>query len=230
MRRVTVLLALGLVVTVLSCGDSGTGGGKSKYNYDTDYAAIQAILDANGITNMIPTQVAEFLTTSAGYRATRLHLYPSHNGGSVLDTLPPVVGNLTALEYMRVDSSRIRSLPSTIGNLSRLTTLLVTNDSLTRLPTQVTSLRQLEKLWVSGNQIAALPVGIGNLNVLRDIDVSSNRLTTLPDELIQCDSLHSLNANIAFDNNNICALSDAMVAFLASMGITNWRSPSCPPQ
>jgi internalin A len=80
---------------------------------------------------------------------TRLDL-----SGLGLPTLPPEIGQVTALTRLYLGNNRLTSLPPEIGQLTALTSLIL-----------------------YFNQLTSLPPKIGRLNALRQLDLDYNQLT-----------------------------------------------------
>ncbi|XP_016651496.1 PREDICTED: uncharacterized protein LOC107881674 [Prunus mume] len=104
---------------------------------------------------------------------------------STLKKLPSSVGNLTALELLRLDGSAIEELPSSIGNLT-----------------------VLKKLYLRGcENLANMPQSIYGLQNLGLIDLSRcPKLVTLPNNLISegLSSAESLPLEVRTNANNPC--------------------------
>ena len=59
-----------------------------------------------------------------------------------LKFLPPGIGNLLRLEYLKLTSNRLTELPREIGNLSILSDLYINFNQITRLPIEIINLRK----------------------------------------------------------------------------------------
>ena len=68
-----------------------------------------------------------------------------------LTTLPPEIGQLTALKILRLDSNQLTTLPPEIRQLTALTQLYLMSNQLTTLPDGLRELRQLELLGLHDN-------------------------------------------------------------------------------
>ena len=68
-----------------------------------------------------------------------------------LTTLPPVIGQLTALTRLELNDNRLTMLPPVIGQLTALMELWLQNTKLTLLPETLRDLPQLERLFLHGN-------------------------------------------------------------------------------
>jgi hypothetical protein len=220
MRRLMMAMAVGAAMLVANCGDDDEPG--PTHTYDDDRAAIQAIIDANGLTGTVfVNDVATF--DGASGLAKQLNLRPSQiNQAGPIDTLPPEVGVLTALTHLYIDSNAVRSLPGAISSLGGLQHLYASQNQLSALPTQLFSVRSLRTLKVNGNVLGALPAGVGSLTAMQSLDVSKNQLDTLPDALTSLTALQAFN----FDSNTVCnGLSPTLTAWISQFGYTEqWRT------
>jgi hypothetical protein len=220
------LCACGFGLVLYSCGkDKGTtpdiGGQPTLYEADT--LAAKAILDANQITGISPTNAICFPKEvrpagTGSYRIVTIRL--THKNITVI---PPEIGQLTGLENIWLDTNGISALPAEIGNCRALQFVDLSNNSLTTLPTEMGNMTALITLDLSNNSITALPAGfwsmtalktidlshnalgsidplISNLVRLERLDVSYNQVTTLPSSLATMSSLQS----IVVDNNKLC--------------------------
>jgi Leucine-rich repeat (LRR) protein len=86
-------------------------------------------------------------------------------------------------------------LPASIIQLSKLEDLYLQNTRITSLPEKIGQLRQLRTLSVGNNALKYLPESIGQLSKLEDLDVSNNLLTNLPSSIGQLTKLQKLNLN-----------------------------------
>ena len=227
MKRALTLLSLGALFMVASCGDDEPSG--PSHDASTDYQAVQAIIDANGLTGLAyPGDVA--LTDQSSGRTTDLLLDSAHLDGrhGLVDTLPPELGELTALKRLLFENTNVSSIPSTIGGCGGLTYLVATGNQLTALPDQLFTIRSLTSVTVDSNQIGALQEAVGQLTGLLSLNVASNNLTALPNALASMTSLQSL----IFDDNAVCSITPEMLAKLTSLGYSaNWLAETyqrCP--
>ncbi len=79
--------------------------------------------------------------TCTAERVSGLNLYHNH----LIGTLPPEIGNLTALEVLALSYNILTTLPPEIGNLTVLEELYLNNNALTALPPRVRQPRRLEE-------------------------------------------------------------------------------------
>ena len=99
------------------------------------------------------------------------------------------IGNLTALEELRLHTNKLTSLPNDIGNLGNtLQDITLYNNAFTGLPVSFGNLLSLTSLDLSSNLLTSLPNTIGNLTELTALDLGNrfrggNELTTLPSSI-----------------------------------------------
>ncbi|MBD3239441.1 MAG: hypothetical protein GF331_02565 [Chitinivibrionales bacterium] len=224
MHKLGWLFSLGVLLMLASCGDDEEPSTAPDGFNTTDEAAVRAILDANGLTEVRVNQVARYELIGGEYRYVELGLvneegYFGENAGVVIDTIPPEIGYLTRLTRLRFSHMQVRSLPPQIGQLQSLTTLLATGNQLTSLPVELFSIPTLQILRVDSNQITVLPSEVGNATSLQNLRVASNELTQLPSTLMSLTNL----SNFDFDDNRICTMEPAMVSWIHQFGVgTDW--------
>lgn len=116
--------------------------------------------------------------------------------GNQLTNLPPEIGNLSALTWLDAGGNSLTSLPSEIGNLSSLTWLWLFGSGLTSLPSEIGNLSSLTQLSLYSNQLTNLPPEIGDLSALTWLDVGENNLTSLPSEIGNLSALTTLDVSL----------------------------------
>jgi small GTP-binding protein len=109
-----------------------------------------------------------------------------------LRSLPPEIGQLSALTLLDLSNNQLTCLPPEIGKLSALTVLDISDNQLTCLPREIGQLSLLTLLDLSNNQLASLPPEIGQLSALTQLKLSDNPLTSLPPEIGQLSALTQL--------------------------------------
>ncbi len=120
---------------------------------------------------------------------------------SLTGSLPPALGDLSALERLRIYSNSLTGgIPSELGNLTALTDLRLYSNSLTGgIPSTLGNLTKLQQLYLSSNDIGGeIPATLGELTDLENLLLHSNSLTgTIPSALGKLTSLNqlSLHAN-----------------------------------
>jgi Leucine-rich repeat (LRR) protein len=153
-------------------------------SYKEDSLAVQAILDANGLSSIPVDSVSG---TGLGNRIDSLGL-DSLN----ITILPDQIGNLTALLYLKLSYNKLSSIPSTIQNCSKLQFIYLYNNELTSLPDEIGNLPELLNLFLDHNQLTELPAGIKNLAKIEKLKLSYNALTALPPEIGDLTTLRGL--------------------------------------
>jgi internalin A len=113
--------------------------------------------------------------------------------GLGLSSLPPEIGQLTALTQLHLSSNELISLPPEIGQLTALTQLVVWGNQLSSLPPTICELTALTVLDLMGNQLSSLPPAIGELTALTVLDLMGNQLSSLPPEIGQLTALTVLD-------------------------------------
>ncbi len=109
-----------------------------------------------------------------------------------LTTLPPEIGQLTALTTLDLNNTQIATLPPELGQLLALRELRLSGNQLTTLPPEIGRLTALTELHLEHNQLTTLPPELGRLTALTWFYLNHNQLTTLPPELSQLTVLKAL--------------------------------------
>ena len=113
--------------------------------------------------------------------------------GLGLTTLPPEIGQLSALRMLFLDRNQLSTLHPEIAQLSAITRLQLGSNQLSTLPPEIGQLSALSELDLQRNQLSTLPPEIGQLSALRVLDLARNQLITLPPEIGQLSALTSLD-------------------------------------
>lgn len=118
--------------------------------------------------------------------------------------LPPEIGQLGYLQFLRLSYSQLTELPAEIGKLHNLTNLELVDNQLTSLPPEIGQLSNLQSLYLSSNQLTELPPEIGQLTNLEFLEVSNNPLSgSLPIFLTDIP-----NVKFIFEDTNLCIPND----------------------
>ena len=132
------------------------------------------------------------VTTDESGRVIELDLWHNDLSG----TIPPELGNLTALTYLRLSGNDLSgTVPPELGNLTALTSFsLSSNDLSGAVPPELGNLTALTNLYLGWNQLSgAIPLELGNLTALTALNLSGNQLSgTVPPELGKLTSLDTL--------------------------------------
>lgn len=114
-----------------------------------------AIIDPHSKTDMIGLDMS-----SAGIRVLSLGLFnfgfvtELRLANNLLKTVPPGIGQLTALIHLDLSNNQIEELPKEIGWLTDLKDLFLYNNQLHDLPPEMGYLYQMENLGLDGNPIS----------------------------------------------------------------------------
>ena len=105
-------------------------------------------------------------------------------------TIPTNIGNLTDLEYLRIDNSK-GTIPSSIGNLTKLKQLYLTDGTLTgSIPAEIGNLTQLDIIDLKNNQLSGvIPASLGNLSNIAILDLTNNQLSAIENGNWNCSKL-----------------------------------------
>ena len=109
-----------------------------------------------------------------------------------LTTLPPEIGQLTALTELNLSNNQLSILPPEIGQLITLKELDLSNNQLSSPPPEIGQLTDLKQLDLSKNQISQLPQWICKLSALSELNLYDNQLITLPPEIAQLTAIKEL--------------------------------------
>jgi len=138
----------------------------------------------------------------------RVELDCSHHQ---LAMLPESIGQLTALQFLRLDGNQLTTLPESIGQLTALQDLWLQHNQLTTLPESIVQLTALQILRLEGNQLTTLPESIGQLTALQKLWLNDNQLTTLPESIGQLTALQCF----FFHHNQLTTLPESMKKHMA---------------
>ncbi len=125
-------------------------------------------------------------------RVKYLQLFNKH----LVGTLPPELGQLTALTYLAIsDAAFSGSIPSEIGNLANLDSLYLTNCQLTgAVPASLGNLSHLLYISLDNNDLSGtLPDSMANLTQLQRLSLGNNAFTgPIPAWLAGCTQMEML--------------------------------------
>lgn len=88
-----------------------------------------------------------------------------------LDTLPPVICNISSLKKLRLGGNSLTSLPREIGRMRNLELLTLWSNNLSALPEEIGELVNLKALNIAYNEnLTSLPSSIVNLEKIEEFD------------------------------------------------------------
>jgi Leucine-rich repeat (LRR) protein len=154
-------------------------------DYQKDSAAVRAILDSNGLSNIRVRDV----TSIDSNRIRKIDWAPLHMGFT-LSVLPPDIAKLTELTILRLTFQRIKRLPDEICSMKSLTELAV-SESLETIPDSIGNLVNLGALYVS-SKIKAIPQSLAQLYSLRSLNLTGDHFDTIPQSIFALTNLTSL--------------------------------------
>lgn len=111
---------------------------------------------------------------------------------SKLDYLPDCVGKLNNLEYLSLMYTGIKELPETLGKLSKLRYLGLNGLDINDLPVSIYNLKHLESLFMGQTKLRELPKEITNLKKLKVLAIWETPLQELPEYIIELKNLEEL--------------------------------------
>ena len=154
--------------------------------------------------------------------------FAARPSGDRLTSLPPEIGQLTALKSLDLSRNRLAELPPDIARLTNLESLSLTSNRLTALPVGFDQLGNLQLLSLTNNLLADLPPDIGRLGGLRLLSLVNNQLTALPPEIGQLDGLRALDLR----RNQLTSLPPEIgqLTRLRSLFLTQNQLTSLPPE
>ncbi len=153
--------------------------------HSQDSIAVRAILDSNEF-HSLPVDEAVFVW--GGDRALKIELWIGNmedpgNIPTCVYSIPPDIGQLTALRYLYIDIEEVPYLPSEFCNLTDLVELTFDMGKINNsLPAEFWNLNLLEKLDLCA-EIDTLPAGIGNLTQLKELSLSGCGISKIPPEI-----------------------------------------------
>lgn len=152
------------------------------------------LLDANDLSNesISWVQVAKLK-----------HLTVLSISRNCLNSLPGILGHLTALQHLDVSNNKLTTLPADIGLLGKLEVLKANNNRISFLPENIGNCASLTEIDLSSNLLSELPVTLENLHYLKALHLDNNALKSLPTTLfskcVQLSTLELHNTEITMD-------------------------------
>jgi Leucine-rich repeat (LRR) protein len=141
-----------------------------------------------------------------------------------LTSVPAELGDLNALEVLRLEFNKLTSVPASLGALTALTRLDLSGKQLTSVPASLGALTALTRLDLRNNQLATVPAALGNLKALTRLDVAWNPdLAALPEEVEQLSTTHGGKCTI---NDNVMKRAVPTPADRDRSILLEWRASS----
>ena len=105
------------------------------------------------------------------------------------------LGNLTNLEYLRLDLDKLREVPASIFSLHNLKYLDIScSENIKEIPPEIKNLKNLEILYLlCCDNLSKLPKEIGELINLKELNVSSENIKEIPPEIKKLNNLERLD-------------------------------------
>ncbi|CAG0920958.1 unnamed protein product [Notodromas monacha] len=100
-----------------------------------------------------------------------------------LQSIPPAIASLLALETLDVSKNCLAELPENIKGCKQLRVLNASLNPLCSLPDSVTQIASLEELYLNDTLLEYLPCEVGRMSRLRVLEVRDNHLAVLPKSL-----------------------------------------------
>ncbi|KAF8022924.1 hypothetical protein BT93_F0439 [Corymbia citriodora subsp. variegata] len=119
----------------------------------------------------------------------------SLNLGTVRQSWPDSLGNLTCLLTLRMEKLELLELPDSIGEIPSLQELSLSDSSVQKLPESIGKLKSLVELNLCRTNIIELPNSIGELKRLKRLLMESCKLGKLPKAIGMLKQLEYLEAS-----------------------------------
>jgi Leucine-rich repeat (LRR) protein len=198
-------------------------------DYTCDSLAVRAILDSNGLDEF--DNIMErpcFGPPTLCVKVNNGRISTLRISDIDLKTLPPEIGQLTALQHLFLEGNQLTSLPPEIWQLTALIGLRLDDNQLTSLPPEIGQLTALEFFLLDNNQLTSLPPEIGQLTALTGLFLSGNLLTSLPPEITKLSMGWPPDpvTGLGIQNNMLCSLPDSIEAWIDEHAVPweeNWR-------
>ncbi len=135
-------------------------------------------------------------------------------------SLPPEIGNLTALTSLDLRNNSLKGLPSEIFKLSLLTHLNLGGNHLAKLPREICHISTLRQLNLSTNLLTNLPPEVGHLSRLTELNLGFNQLTNLPLDICRLSALTTLD----LEANQLTSLPPEIGQLSSLTNLSLWRN------
>jgi hypothetical protein len=148
------------------------------------------LLDMTRIADLIIDTMPPTLCQLTALETIILGFSPIDGIGAMF---PECIGVLDSLKFLDLSYTYILSLPNSIGNLKNLKHLDLTRTILSELPATIGGCTKLQFLKVQGGTIKYFPSSFCNLANLCTLSVRFIGLETLPDSIGNLQNLHSID-------------------------------------
>ncbi|MBD0778974.1 leucine-rich repeat domain-containing protein [Maribacter sp. ANRC-HE7] len=164
----------------------------------TQREILQAILDANpGNTLTWDLNLTENLGDIDGITLnTQGEIIDLTLDGGAISVIPVEIGQLTSLEFLKLNRNPLTTLIPEIGQLTNLIELSLYGCDFSQLPPEIGLLTNLKFLGIGVNNLSSIPPEIGKLKKLEKLYLHSNQITSLPAEIGQLTNLEQLRLDV----------------------------------
>lgn len=152
------------------------------HDYDVDLAFFQELLEQQGAL-----QANNYLNSQ-----TLIPSWKPFSQNNIIRLIEVEPGEYRIYSLNFGEDDRIINLPPEIGNLTELIYLKIQSSAMTVLPVEVGNLTNLEQLIINKTQLTTVPMEIGQCVNLRILDLSDNNIIHLPSELIEINKLYNI--------------------------------------
>jgi Leucine-rich repeat (LRR) protein len=162
---------------------------ESDVSLPTSFSKLTTLEDLDVITDMQSFALVEHF-----HKLTKLHFWQTVEEGVILP-YPEFLWTFTSLQKLELSESAVPSLPDALGNLTKLEFLrLDSHQNLEELPESLGDLSCLISFKIEDcYRLIKLPESIGNLKDLKDLEIlRCRKVRTLPESIGHLKSLENL--------------------------------------
>lgn len=211
--RVTGLSALELGHNMIQKIDYGDFTLKNLEMLDLSYNPIadpgKELYDIRTLKylNLTGTLITDLSDSIAKLTALNTLLLPDK-----LRSLPPGIRNNKELKVLELaDNPNFSSFPQALLNLTRLESLNFNGTKIHRIPDEIDQLKRLKLISFSNCGLSSVPPGLFSLPRLQRVDLSQNNIRSIPGELGNLAQLELLNLeNSPVDESSLMKLKKAI--------------------